>query len=114
MANIDAAINGDTRAYSWSTVTNADTAQAVWLPAGKYRIEVRGTFDSATVDIHSGDDSGTMAAIDTAAAPAGGRFTAHGFTNIETPGSYFKPSISGGGGSQDIDIIFKPIQYDPN
>ena len=109
MANISASINEDTGTITWDTVEDADAALEQFVKGGRFTVEVNGTFDSATVDLHYGTVSGDLAAIDTDEKPDGLRFTSQGVANLEIATGYINPSISGGGASQEVTIKLKPL-----
>lgn len=111
MAAIEGKASGQAKTV-WSSVTESDTASEAAFPGGKALVEVNGTFDSATVSMHFGTVSGSLAAIDTDAPPDGADFTAAGMVVVELPPGFIQPVISGGGASQDIDIIVTSIPQD--
>jgi len=89
---------------TWSDITNADTCQAVRHVSVAYRcVQVAGTFGSATVVFHGSNDGtnyvvlkdiwGNAISVTSAAIKQIGEIPLH-----------FKPVISGGGGTQDLEI----------
>jgi len=67
-------------------------------------MQATGTFDTATLVLQGSNDGSTWAGLsdefDTAIS-----LTAAGWYEIRTAARFIRPSTSGGGGSQDIDVI---------
>lgn len=89
----------------WETLTNANTTGTplAMMPWADRCVQVVGTFDSATVVIQGSNDGTNWATL---ADPQGNAlsFTATGLEAILELPRYIRPSTSGGGGSQDIDV----------
>lgn len=90
----------------WETITSADTAQAYepsMVRMALASIQVVGTFDSATVVLQGSNDGNTWVSLNDAYNDPIS-FTATGEASLWTGVRYVRPSVSGGGGSQDLDV----------
>lgn len=97
----------DVRSFviSWSAVTSADTFAAAPFPAHADRsVQVTGTFSAATVVIQGSNDGGTTYATLNNPADAGLSFTSAGLEAILESTALIKPSASGGGGPQSVNV----------
>ena len=104
------ASSGVAAPITWSAVTNADTCAEAPYFGGDATIEVTGTFNGATVQMNFGTVSGTVSAIDTNEKPAGAKFTSAGVCNVTLPPGFIQPTLSGGGGSQNLRIAITFIR----
>jgi len=103
---------GNSKVLFWETVTNADTVTSAAWPGGKGYVQITGTTDSAVLELLFGTDGvGSEISIDSDATPDGFTFTnTTGGTLFNFPRGSIDFSISGGGGSQDIDIKISPVR----
>ena len=90
----------------WETVTNADAPSAFELGfqmglAGS--LQMVGTPDSATVVLQGSNDGTNFVTLNDVNGNAVS-LTAAGAAEFSTAMRYIKPSASGGGASQDIDV----------
>lgn len=90
--------------FVWTGVTSADTFQAVMIPAAALAtVQFGGTFDSATVLLQGSLDGVTYFTLNDIQGSALSKTSAA----LETIGEfciYIKPSASGGGGSQSLEL----------
>lgn len=89
-------------------LTNA-AATGAWypFPAGTATIVVKGTFDGGTVTIQATDDDGaTVLSLGSNAD-----FTANAARTLELgQGMKIRAAVSGGGGSEDLDVYLRPLK----
>lgn len=93
--------------YFWENVTNADTCGALSLNgtgALAGRLQIKGTPDSATVDVQGSEDGSTYGSIKDAQGLTVALTSAGDAVELSSAASHIKPVPSGGGGSQDLDI----------
>ncbi len=98
--------NNDKTSYTlWETLTSANAVgTAIEGPGSPDRsVQAVGTFDSATVVMQGSNDGTNWVTL---TDPLGNAisFTATGLKQISELTRYIRPSTSGGGGSQDIDV----------
>ena len=113
MADITPALQATTgasgaRVYLWETLTAANAAGAAILLPGSTEcvgaFTVTGTPDSATAVLQgSNDGTNWFTMLDKHGTATS--LTAAGAFEFATAFKYIRPSTSGGGGSQDLDVI---------
>lgn len=108
MADIDPDVERAAGGFSigWSTVTNADAPTKYEMGdqtglAGS--VQLTGTPDSSTTLLQGSNDGSTWVTLKDVNG-ASISFTAAGAAEFSTAMRYIKPTPSGGGGSQDIDV----------
>ena len=104
IANTKVSGDNENTKWVWEQINNDDSGDELAFPGGEAYIEVKGTFDSATVQMKHGLTTGDLVNLSDTEAPEGASFTAAGLILVDLPKGFLQPSISGGGGSQDIDI----------
>lgn len=91
----------------WETLDNSDSDGAAWEPAGLSAlvcgVQVTGTFDSATV-VMQGSWDGTNYVTLKDLDGSDISMTSAGVAEFSTSAAKIRPSTSGGGNSQDIDV----------
>lgn len=96
----------------WEAITAANAVgDAKTLPAWTDRsVQIVGTFDSATIVLQGSNDGATWATL---TDPQGNVISATStkLEQIEECTRYIRPSASGGGGSQDIDVYVFATGY---
>lgn len=92
---------------TWEAVGNSDTANpllAQKLSGAIASVQVTGTFDSATVTLAGSNDGTNWVTLKDMSGDAIS-LTAAGLIDFSSASLYLAPQFSGGGGSQDIDVI---------
>jgi hypothetical protein len=90
--------------YQWENITEADTAVAQQIEAGKYTVSVEGTFGGGSIELKFGKTSGTVATFDVDNMT----FDENGSYNLECGRGFVQP-VRTGGSSMDVDITLTPI-----
>ena len=96
----------------WETLTSANAVgDAFEMPAWDVRsVQIVGTFDSSTIVLQGSNDGATWATLTDPQGTAISK-TATGVEQIEEVTRYIRPSASGGGASQDIDVYVLVTGY---
>jgi hypothetical protein len=91
--------------FVWTGVTSADTFQPALIPAAALKtVQIGGTLDSATVVIQGSLDGVTYFTLNDLQGSAISK-TAAALEGIDEFCLYVKPSASGGGASQSVNVI---------
>ena len=90
----------------WEALTsaNSDGSLVEIVEWADRTVQVIGTFDSATL-VWQGSNNGLIWATLSDAGGAPLTFTSAGLSEVLEVPRYVRPSTSGGGGSQDIDVL---------
>ena len=98
--------NGDIVEVTWNALTAADAVgHPIRFPEwGDRSIQIAGTFDTATVVIEGSNDGSNYVTLTDVLGNLLS-FTSAGLKQVTEVPKYVRPSTSGGGGSQDIDVI---------
>ena len=106
-------LSAEVRTITWETLAGSDVGSAVKLPSFSDKtVHAFGTFDTGTCTLQGSNDP--LAGTDPGSAswislvdPQGNAiaFTAAGIETILENPIWIRPSVSGGGGSCDIDVI---------
>lgn len=97
-----------TTTYTWSGITNSDTAAALVMPRTKgavAAIQITGTPDSATVILQGSNDGTNWASLTDVNNDAISLTASTSVVDFSTAAAQIRPSVSGGGGSQDLNVI---------
>ena len=94
--------------YLWETLTDTDANGSSIQPVSNMAefgtVTITGTFAAATVVLQgSNDGTNWFTVIDRYGSAIS--FAAAGYAEVSTAFKYLRPSTSGGGGTQDIDVI---------
>jgi len=99
---------GDKDVATWTALDSTDSDGTAYEPSRTRplagTIQATGTFDSATVVLQGSNDGTNWEDLKDALG-ANISLTAAGYAEFSTAFLYLRPSTSGGGASQDIDVI---------
>lgn len=106
---VDATYEENAIKVTWETLTSANAAGAAlpscYMDYSDRSVQVIGTFNGATVAVQGSNDEGTTYATMNDAFGAAATFTAAAIKQITEVCGFLRPSTSGGGGSQDLDVV---------
>jgi len=96
----------DTHIVTWAALTSADAVgSSVEMPGSSDRsVQITGTFDSATVVLQGSNDGTNWVTL---TDPQGNAIskTAAALEMVQELTRYIRPSTSGGGASQNVNVI---------